>query len=135
MAGGELSTDISGKDRRDEIGEIARAVEGIRGSIEADAARRVEAQEEARRAQEEERRRITADLAREFENHVGTVVRSVAAAASDLEHAAQEMATTAASSKASSGQVSVATDAANREVQAVAAASEELTPRSAMSPT
>jgi methyl-accepting chemotaxis protein len=126
IAGGNLATEIVGKERRDEIGEIARAVEDIRTYTAAEAERRAAAAESERRAQEVQRRQLTESLAKEFQERVGTVVKSVADAASDLEKSALEMAALAEQTKSTSVKVSTATDSANHEVQSVAAASEQL---------
>lgn len=126
IAGGKLTAEISGKDRRDEIGDIARAVDDIRTFTAAESERRAAAAEAERRQQEAQRRQLTENLAREFEQHVGTVVRSVAEHAGDLEKSALEMAALAEQTKTSSVKVSTATNSANHEVQSVAAASEQL---------
>jgi methyl-accepting chemotaxis protein len=126
IASGQLTTEIAGKERRDEIGEIARAVDDIRTYTAAEAERRAATAENERRAQEVQRRQLTENLAKEFQERVGTVVKSVASAAGDLEKSALEMAALADQTKASSFKVATATDSANHEVQAVAAASEQL---------
>lgn len=126
MASGAISAEITGKNRSDEIGDIARAVDQIRAYTEAEAERRAAAAEIERRDREQQRRELTASLAREFEDRVGSVVKSVATAARDLETSALDMAKLAETSKQSSARVAGASSAANAEVQAVAAASEEL---------
>lgn len=126
LAGGKLTSQIAGRERRDEIGEIARAVEDIRTFTAAETERRAAAAEDERREREAQRRQLTESLARDFEERVGTVVRSVAHAAGDLEKSALEMAAIADQTKASSVRVATATDSANHEVQSVAAASEQL---------
>ncbi|MFA5948968.1 MAG: methyl-accepting chemotaxis protein [Hyphomicrobium sp.] len=125
MATGQ-SVEISGMQRSDEIGDIARAVDQIRAFTEAEAVRRAETAETERREREAQRRQMTANLAHEFEERVGTVVKSVATAAGELERSALEMAKLADESKTSSSKVASASNTANHEVQAVAAASEEL---------
>ncbi|HYD14902.1 MAG TPA: methyl-accepting chemotaxis protein [Hyphomicrobium sp.] len=126
MAKGELTTEIAGKARADEIGEIARAVDQIRAYTEAEAQKRSEASERERADAERQRRETTARLAREFEERVGTVVRSVTDAAIDLEASASHMAQLADDTKGSSSTVSSASGTANREVQSVATASQQL---------
>ncbi len=126
IAGGKLTAEISGRERRDEIGEIARAVDDIRAFTAEEAERRAAAAESERRDREAQRRQITESLAREFEEHVGTVVKSVAAHAGELEKSALEMAALAEQTKASSFKVATATGSANHEVQSVATASEQL---------
>ncbi|WP_072394995.1 methyl-accepting chemotaxis protein [Hyphomicrobium sp. CS1GBMeth3] len=126
IAGGKLTTEISGKERQDEIGEIARAVDDIRTYTAAEAERRATTAETERLERESQRRQLTERLAREFEQHVGTVVKSVATHAANLEKSALEMASLAEQTKTSSFKVATATDSANHEVQSVATASEQL---------
>jgi methyl-accepting chemotaxis protein len=126
LASGDSSSEIAGKTRQDEIGDIARAVDDIRTFTAAESERRAEAAEAERREREGQRRQLTENLARDFEERVGTVVKSVATAAGDLEKAALEMAALADQTKSTSFKVATATEAANHEVQSVAAASEQL---------
>lgn len=127
LAGGDATATIVGKERHDEIGDIARAVDAIRAYTAAEAERRTEAAEAERIEREAQRRDMTSRLAQEFEDRVGTVVKSVTTAAQDLETSALEMARLAQDSKSSSLTVATASGTASHEVQSVAAASEQLT--------
>ena len=126
MATGTLTEAVAGRDRQDEIGDIARAVEQIRDYTAAEAAKRAEAAEQERQEREAHRRETTARLAREFEEQVGSIVSSVSTAASELEASASEMAKLAQETRNSSATVAVASGTASQEVQSVAAASEQL---------
>jgi methyl-accepting chemotaxis protein len=126
IAGGQPSANIIGADRSDEIGDIARAVEGIREATAAEAVRKAEAADTDRRQQEQNRHDLTVRLAREFEEKIGTVVRSVARSAVELENSAKEMAALAQQSRGRSATVAAASKTASENVSAVASASEEL---------
>jgi methyl-accepting chemotaxis protein len=126
MATGTLTEEISGRNREDEIGDIARAVEKIREYTAAEAARHAEEAESERQERETQRREMTARLAREFEEQVGSIVTSVSTAAGELEASASEMARLAQETRNSSATVAVASGTASQEVQSVAAASEQL---------
>jgi methyl-accepting chemotaxis protein len=126
MATGTLTEAVAGRDREDEIGDIARAVEKIRDYTAAEAAKRAEAAESERKERETQRREMTAQLAREFEEQVGSIVSSVSTAAGELEASASKMAKLAQETRNSSATVAVASGTASQEVQSVAAASEQL---------
>ena len=126
IAGGSLSEDIAGRDRKDEIGEIARAVEAIREQTAGEAIRRAEAAEADRIAREENRREMTRRLARDFEDRVGVTVEAVAGAAVELERSARAMETLAKQSRDRSATVADASEAASADVRSVAAASDQL---------
>ncbi|WP_075216920.1 methyl-accepting chemotaxis protein [Mongoliimonas terrestris] len=126
MANGTNDEEIAGRHRKDEIGEIARAVEQIREVTQAEAHRRAETTEEERRQREAERRAMTEALAREFESRVGSVAAKVAAAAEDLETSAGDMARLAQQARERSGTVADASEAASGDVRSVASSSDDL---------
>ncbi|WP_181706360.1 methyl-accepting chemotaxis protein [Chthonobacter rhizosphaerae] len=126
MASGTVDEEIAGRHRKDEIGEIARAVEQIREMTHEQARRRAEVAEVERRQREAERRAMTESLAREFEERVGSVVAKVAEAADDLEQSAGHMAKLAQQARERSGTVADASAAASGDVRSVAASSDEL---------
>ncbi len=66
------------------------------------------------------------ELAESFEDHVGAVANSVASASTELQHAAQEMSSTASHAGRSISAVSTATEQTTANVETVASASEEL---------
>jgi len=126
MATGSHVDTIAGHRRADEIGEIARAVSQIRDSVAADALRHHGEQERMRGEREAERRRMTEDLARDFESRVGSVVEKVAAAAATLEGSADEMVRLAQAASDRSDKVAEASDDASANVRSVAAATDQL---------
>ena len=79
VAGGDLETTVPGRERADEIGEIANAVQGFKeNAIEK---QRLEAeQEDAERRAREDKRKAMNDLADNFEGSVKSVVDTVASA-------------------------------------------------------
>ncbi len=126
MATGTLTEAVAGRDRQDEIGDIARAVEQIRDYTAAEAAKRAETAEQERQEREAHRRETTARLAREFEEQVGSIVVVGLDGSLELEASASEMAKLAQETRNSSATVAVASGTASQEVQSVAAASEQL---------
>jgi methyl-accepting chemotaxis protein len=149
LAGGRLDIVLPGLGRRDEIGEIAAAVEAFKlkaiekaqhdvEAVQADEARRADerrlaAEQDAveRRAGEEaaahERRTTMVALADRFQATVGDVIGAVATAASRLETAASTLTETAETTKRLSGSVAAASQQASGNVQSVASATEEMT--------
>ncbi|WP_181700491.1 methyl-accepting chemotaxis protein [Chthonobacter albigriseus] len=126
MASGHDVEEIAGRHRKDEIGEIARAVEQIREMTHKDAQSRAEATESERSAREAERRALTESMANDFEARVGSIVGKVADAALQLERAAGDMAGLAQQASQRSSTVADATEAASGDVRSVAAAADQL---------
>lgn len=125
LADGNTQLEIAGTGERNEIGEMARAVEVFRQNAIRN--RELEA-EQARQAAnaEAEKRRMMARIAEEFDASIGNVVGTVSSAASQLNATARSMAgiTEEASHKASTVAAVQEQTAAN--VRTVAAATEEL---------
>jgi methyl-accepting chemotaxis protein len=138
IAAGERDVAISGKERADEIGEMARATEvfhraGMRlEKLSRERADRAKAEldEQARQqvVREEERLerdRVLHGIADQFERTVGEVVTGVVAASSQLHSTAALMANTAEDSSARTEEASAAMQDANLGATAAAAASDE----------
>jgi methyl-accepting chemotaxis protein len=138
IAAGERDVAISGKDRQDEIGEMARATEvfhraGVRlERLSRERAERAKAEldEQARQQvlREEarlERERVLQGIADQFERTVGEVVTGVVTASSQLQSTATLMATTAEDASTRTGEASFAMQEANLGATAAAAASDE----------
>jgi len=138
IAAGERDVAISGKERADEIGEMARATEvfhraGMRlEKLSRERADRAKAEldEQARQqvVREEERLerdRVLHGIADQFERTVGEVVTGVVAASSQLHSTAALMANTAEDSSARTEEASAAMKDANLGATAAAAASDE----------
>ncbi|WP_186395451.1 methyl-accepting chemotaxis protein [Stappia sp. TSB10GB4] len=126
LARGNTEVEIAGADRRDEIGEVARAAGVFRDQAMENAAMTRE-QEALKARAETEKRAALAELAQEFERSVGQVVESVSAAAAQLESSARLMSGSAEQTSHQSVAVAAASEEASANVQTVAAATEELT--------
>ncbi len=138
IAAGTRDVAISGKERADEIGEMARATEvfhraGLRleklGRERATRAR-AELDEQARQQVIAEEARLERDraihaIADQFERTVGEVVTGVVAASSQLQATASLMATTAENASLRTGEAAAAMQEANLGATAAAAASDE----------
>ncbi|MET3893346.1 methyl-accepting chemotaxis protein [Bosea sp. OAE506] len=125
VSAGQRETAISGCDRSDEIGDIARAIEDFRRQlIAADAARLEMDAIEGRNAQERER--LLHNVANRFQAAAGDIVASVAAASMQLEAAADDMSSTAGRAQNRSELVGVAAREASTHVSSMAVAAEEI---------
>jgi methyl-accepting chemotaxis protein len=125
LARGDLSTTIPGRDKRDEIGTMAEALEVFRnGMMEAEELRKAQ---ETQKAQAAEERRIAMNaLADRFEQSIGEVVSNVTDASSRLQGTAEDMARTAEETSGQSTAVAAASEQVTQNVQTVASATEEL---------
>jgi len=125
LSGGATDVAIPGRDRADELGTMAKAVEVFRQNmIEAERLRAEQAQAESRAA--EQRKADMRRLADEFEVAVGEIVGAVSAAANEMETSANAMSRTAEKTQQLSTIVASASEEASANVQSVAGASEEL---------
>ncbi|WP_431283924.1 methyl-accepting chemotaxis protein [Humitalea sp. 24SJ18S-53] len=124
IAAGDLSVVVTGRDRADEFGRLATAVDTLRaGAIarEEMAAARV-ADEAAKSAQAER----VATLIRSFEAEAAVVLRAVATAAAGLDGTALDMTAVARDGTDQAISVAAASEQASVNVQTVASSAEEL---------
>ncbi|MGT2479352.1 methyl-accepting chemotaxis protein [Methylobacterium oryzae CBMB20] len=126
MAQGEIDADIQEAARRDEIGAVGRAVEGIKAMVARKAAEEAETRRVADAAALAERRRTMLELADGFERAVGGIVGMVSSSATELQATAQTMTSSATETASQSTTVAAAAEQASANVQTVAAAAEEL---------
>ncbi|WP_084564657.1 methyl-accepting chemotaxis protein [Pseudoxanthobacter soli] len=125
LAAGDTEAEIAGVGRRDEIGDMAAAVQVFRDNMIRNAA--LEAEAKAREAEAAvERRRLMQDLADRFENAVGGIVAAVSSAATELQHTAESMSSAATETAAQATTVAAAAEQAANNVQVVASAAEEM---------
>jgi methyl-accepting chemotaxis protein len=125
LAQHDLSIEITGTGRGDEIGAMADAVAVFKESmITAD---RLAAEQAEERAGRERRAQRLDQLVRGFESAVAGLVGSQAAAATELEATARSMTATAGEATMRGEAVASASEESSASVQAVSAASEELT--------
>jgi methyl-accepting chemotaxis protein len=138
LASGEKDVAITGTERRDEIGEMARALEVFhraavrlerlsreraeRARAELDQQTRLQVQQEEARI---ERETMLRDIAGQFERTVGEVVTGVVAASSQLQSTSKLMAATAEDTSRRTGEVADAMEEANLGATAAASASDE----------
>lgn len=124
IAQGEFDLDVAYRDRTDEIGAMATAIEVLRGRS-AEAERLTEAAAAETQAKLEAASRL-ASVTQNFEKRVGVLVASLGEAAGDLTGTAQGMHGTASETQALTERVAAAAGLASHGVGAVAAAVEEL---------
>lgn len=125
LAKGDLEIEITGADRGDECGDIARGLVVFRDS--ALETRRLEAEAALQKERlVHERRQAMLDLADHFEQSVGGIVNLVSSAATEMQAAAAQLTATAHETSAQSMQVSTAAEQAGAYVTSVAGSAEEL---------
>ncbi|HMA16734.1 MAG: HAMP domain-containing protein, partial [Bacteroidota bacterium] len=125
LAQGDLAVEIPGIARKDEVGEMAQAVQVFKdNAIETERLRKE--QEAAELRAQEEKRQAMNDLAEKFSADVGAVVEAVTSASAQLETTAQSMSAIAEQTSQQSGAVATAAQQSAANVQTVAAATEEL---------
>jgi methyl-accepting chemotaxis protein len=125
LAGGDLEAAIDGGARKDEIGDMAKAVQVFKdNAIEMKRLER-EAEEQKQRA-EAEKKAAMLKLAGDFEARVGGVIQTVTSASTELQSTAQSMSSTAEETERQATAVAAASDQATNNVQTVAAATEEM---------
>ena len=125
LATGDATVAVPYRDRRDEIGAMAAAVQVFKDNLihtrqlEADTA-------QARLAAEEQRKVGMQQMADGFETAVGGIIGLVSAAATELQATAGSMSAMAGETSAQSGAVAAAAEEAASNVNTVAAAAEQL---------
>ena len=125
LAGGNLQVSVPGLGRRDEIGEMAGAVEVFKNNMIETERLRAE-QQEAEKHQAERRKADMRELADAFEGAVGEIVETVSSASTELEASATTLTDTAKRSQVVTTTVATASEQASANVQSVATATEEL---------
>ncbi|WP_354456116.1 methyl-accepting chemotaxis protein [Methylobacterium sp. 1030] len=126
MAQGEVEAEITEAARRDEVGAVGKAVEGIKVMVARKAAEEAEMKRRADEAAAAARRRTMVELADGFERAVGNIVGMVSSSATELQATAQTMTSSATETASQSTTVAAAAEQASANVQTVAAAAEEL---------
>jgi methyl-accepting chemotaxis protein len=126
MAAGELSVEIPGAGRGDEIGDIAKTVIVIRENADHKARDEAEAKAQRDRARAEQRKQDMNALADSFEGAVGKIVETVSAASAELEASATSLAETAEHAQKLTVTVAGASQEATSNVNSVSSATEEM---------
>jgi methyl-accepting chemotaxis protein len=126
MAQGELNVEIVEIKRRDEIGDVGRAVEAIKLKVAEQAQQEAVAKAEADARAAEQRKAEMHKLAGMFESAVGGIVDAVSSASTELEASAGTMTKTADMTQQLATTVAAASEQATTNVQSVASATEEM---------
>jgi methyl-accepting chemotaxis protein len=125
LAGGDLTVDVVGAERRDQVGNMARAV----GIFKENAIRIAEIESDKERLAEQterDRKAGLTDLASRLESTVKTIADSVKQSALRMHDGATTMTDAADRTKTRSSAVAAASEQASVNVQTVASAAEEL---------
>jgi len=125
LAKGYIEEEIPAKERKDEIGEIAAAVQVFKeNAIEKQRLERLQVENE-RKAKEARDQEMSA-LADKFKSDVEVVVEAVAASSAQMETTSQSMSATAEETSHQATVVAAASEETTTNVQTVASAAEEL---------
>ena len=126
IASGNLDAEIKAAKRKDEIGDIGRAVLQIRQNAAEDNERRAAEEADDARRQAEQRQQMLASLAGDFEATVGTVVDKVAHTAASLRESANKMRSMTDIAGETSANAATMSEETLAEVESIAAASDQL---------
>jgi len=126
LASGNFDVVLPGLGRKDELGEMAGAVEEFKLQAVAKAERDAAAQDAQNREVSAARRAELIRFADDFETAVGSIVSNVSASAGHLEQAAGTLTRTAETTQGLSSQVAGTSEQASSNIQSVASATEEL---------
>jgi methyl-accepting chemotaxis protein len=126
LAGGNFSVVLPGLDRKDEVGDMAQAVENFKVKAEERARIEAEAKIEQDQIAAQQRKADMIKLADSFEGAVGRIVETVSAASSELEVSAGTLTSTAARAQELTVVVATASREASTNVQSVASSTEEM---------
>ncbi|MDD2325820.1 MAG: bacteriohemerythrin [Alphaproteobacteria bacterium] len=125
LASGDLSVFIPGTDRKDETGDMARAVEIFKkNALQVEELRKDHERNAALVAQQ--RKQELHQMANAFEKSVMGIVRVVSSSATEMQATAQSMSAAAQQSAAEASNVGSASSHATENVEMVASAAEEL---------
>ncbi|SCY04714.1 methyl-accepting chemotaxis protein [Microvirga guangxiensis] len=124
LANGDLSVGINGAERKDEVGQLARALQIFKdNAIEA---RRIAAAQDTENEAKMRRAQVLDELTRTFETKVSSLMQGLSSAATQMESTAQSMTAVADETTQQTVTVSSAAQQTSANVQTVAAATEEL---------
>ncbi len=126
LSGGTRDVAIRGTERKDEVGDMAKALLVFKDNLDETERLRI-AHENAKQQAEAERKAGMLRLADQFESSVGKVVGAVTTAAQELQATAQSLTATAEETARQSNAVSAAATELTQNVETVASATEELT--------
>jgi len=124
LAKGDTGVEVPCTDHRDEVGDMAKAVQVFKEN--AITRTRLEKEQAAEHTAREARARRMDDLNRAFDSQVGQALQAVGGAASEMESVSRSMSGTADDTNHRASAVAAASQQASANVQTVATAAEEL---------
>jgi methyl-accepting chemotaxis protein len=124
LSGGDLAAEVTAANDRDEIGEMARALQVFKDNmIEA---RRLETGQREEQLRKEQRQQHVEQSVHKFNSAVNASLQGLAEAATELRGASETVSSTALETNLQATAVSGASEQATGNVRSVAAASQEL---------
>ncbi len=125
LAHGDHSVAVPALDRKDDVGDMAAAVQVFKDQMIEGENLRAE-QDRIKQQAEADKKAAMRRLADSFEDKVGGVVRTVSTQSTQMQSSAQTLTATAEESTRQASAVAVASEQASANVQTVASATEEL---------
>jgi methyl-accepting chemotaxis protein len=126
LAAGNFGVVLPGLDRKDEVGDMAQAVETFKVKAEQKAHDEAEAKIKQDQIAAQQRKADMIKLADDFEGAVGEIVETVSSASTELEASAGTLSSTAERAQELTTMVAAASEEASTNVQSVASATEEM---------
>jgi methyl-accepting chemotaxis protein len=126
LAAGNFGIRLPGLGRRDEVGQMAQAVEEFKLQAQVKAEREVAEREQKNREAAETRRLELHQLADSFEAAVGEIIENVGSASGELEGSARLLANSSDETQKLSTVVTAASEETSSNVQSVAEATEQV---------
>jgi methyl-accepting chemotaxis protein len=127
LAEGNFGVVLPGLGRKDEIGDMAQAVETFKVKAEEKARDEAEVQIKQDQVAAKQRKADMIKLADDFEGAIGEIVETVSSASTELEASASTLTSTAERAQELTTMVAAASEEASTNVQSVASATEEMT--------
>jgi methyl-accepting chemotaxis protein len=127
LAGGNFAVVLPGLGRKDEVGDVAGAVEKFKVVSEQKARDEAESKIKQDQIAAQQRKADMIKLADNFEGAVGEIIETVSSASTELEASAGTLTSTAERAQELATMVAAASEEASTNVQSVASATEELT--------
>jgi methyl-accepting chemotaxis protein len=125
LAAGNYNIDIHSADRKDEVGDVAKAAAVFKDNGLANIRMEAEQKEQEKRSAHQ-RKADMLQLADRFEGAIGEIVETVSSASTELEASASTLTSTAERAQELATVVAAASEEASTNVNSVASATEEL---------
>jgi methyl-accepting chemotaxis protein len=126
LADGNFGVVLPGLGRKDEVGDMAQAVETFKVKAEQKARSEAEARMTQDQVAAAQRKQEMQKLANDFETAVGEIIETVSSTSTELEASARTLTSTAERSQQLTTMVAAASEEASTNVQSVASATEEM---------